>query len=184
MPKALMIIAEGFEEIEAVTPIDLLRRAGIEVTSASTESTLQITGGRGIVLTADQMLAECMPQIFDMLVIPGGPGVDALRIRPEILEWVRVFHRTGKALAAICAAPLLLLDAGVLEHHTVTSFPGNAERELLEKAISYSVDRIHVDGNLITARGAGVSEEFSLALIEFLKGREAAEQIRQRIVAR
>ena len=90
----------------------------------------------------------------------------------------------GKALAAICAAPLLLLDAGVLEHHTVTSFPGNAERELLEKAISYSVDRIHVDGNLITARGAGVSEEFSLALIEFLKGREAAEQIRQRIVAR
>ena len=183
MPKALLLLHPGCEEIESITPVDLLRRAGVTVISASVTEDVKITGGRGIPLIADTLLSDCAGQSFDMLILPGGPGVDALRKRPEVLALAQKFHREEKWIAAICAAPLVLLDAGILPNHVVTSFP-SAEQELREKALTYSLDRVHVDGKLITSRGAGTSEEFSLKLIEVLLDLETSQQVRQRILGR
>ncbi len=183
MKRVLLILSHGFEEMEAVTPIDLLRRAGITVVSASTGPELLVEGGRGIRVQADQMLSECLSQAFDMVILPGGPGVDRLRKDERVLELVRRTHAAGTPLAAICAAPLILADAGVAAGHTLTSFP-SARAELQGQVKAYSEARVVEDGNLITSRGAGTSEEFALILIAFLEGPAAAEEIRARIIAR
>src|SRR5438045_3257901 len=119
MKRVLLILSRGFEEIEAVTPLDLLRRAGIEVVSASTGSELSVEGGRGIRIQADKMLDECLFQRFDMVILPGGPGVENLRKDTRVLELVRRSHGSGVALAAICAAPVILADAGVASGHVI-----------------------------------------------------------------
>ena len=188
--RALLILHPGFEEIEAVTPVDLLRRAGVEVVMASTTKELDVMGGRAVVFRADGLLAdlgESPESSFDMLIIPGGPGVKALRENPDSLSAVvRVlhrFHEKKKWIAAICAAPLLLHDAGLAENLKLTSFPGEADA-LRPHVRQYVEDRVVIDGHVITARGAGVSEEFSLALIAVLAGAATAEDIRRRIVAR
>jgi 4-methyl-5(b-hydroxyethyl)-thiazole monophosphate biosynthesis len=187
--RALMLLHPGFEEIEAVTPADLLRRAGVEVVLASLEEDPLVEGGRGLVVRADVALAELRDPArdFDMLVLPGGPGVAALRADPARREAVtgllRRFHAEGKWIAAICAAPLLLLDAGLADGLRLTSFPGEAET-LRAGAGRYVEDRVALDGRIVTSRGAGTSEEFSLALIALLAGASAAEEIRRRIVAR
>lgn len=178
-----MLLHPGFEEIEAVVPMDLLRRAGVEVVSASTGPETGVSGGRGIIVQADRMLSEIVDMQFDMLLLPGGPGVDNFRKHPDVLEWVRKFHSENRFLAAICAAPLVLLDAGVLSGKKVASFPGT-EGELRAHVLACVDERVCVDGKLITSRGAGTSEEFALALIEALIGSEAAEDVRRRIVAR
>ena len=93
MPKALLLLHPGCEEIESITPVDLLRRAGITVVAASVTEDVKITGGRGIPLIADTLLSDCAGQSFDMLILPGGPGVDALRKRSEVLTLVQRFYR-------------------------------------------------------------------------------------------
>ncbi len=183
MKKVLFLLHPGFEEIEAVAPIDILRRAEVEVTVASVTSDLKVVGGRGIAIVANALLADCVNDPFDMLVIPGGPGVAALRKKPEVLYVARKFQRESKFVAAICSAPLVLLDAGMLTGHAVTSFPGD-EAELRGKVRAYSQERVCVDGKLITARGPGTAEEFALTLVRLLLGPETAEQVRQGIVAR
>lgn len=183
MKRVLLILSEGFEEIEAVTPLDLLRRAGMEVVTASTGSKLEVKGGRGITVTADRCLDDCHAERFDLVVLPGGPGVDRLRKNARVLDLVREAYAAGVPIGAICAAPVILADSGVLAGHVVTSFPA-CEAELRDKAKAYVKDRVVVDGNLITSRGAGTAEEFSLALIAFLLGHEAADNIRSQIVAR
>ena len=129
MKRALLILSPGFEEMEAVAPLDLLRRAGIETVAASAGPALEVEGGRGIKLKADCMLADCPRAKFDLLILPGGPGVDGMRQNPAVLELVRQFHAEGKPIAAICAAPLVLADAGVLTGRRVTSF--SAPREVM-----------------------------------------------------
>ncbi len=183
MKKVLVLLHPGCEEIEAVTVIDLLRRADVEVVTASTVADAKVVGGRGIPLVADTLLAHCSGEGFDLLVLPGGPGVDALRKQAEVLECVRRFYRAGLFVAAICAAPLVLLDAGITAGHTVTSFPGT-EGELRGKVRAYTTERVSRDGKLITSRGAGTAEEFALALVRVLQGPAVSEQVRQRIVAR
>jgi 4-methyl-5(b-hydroxyethyl)-thiazole monophosphate biosynthesis len=188
--RALLILHPGFEEIEAVTPVDLLRRAGVEVVTASITQELEVGGGRAVVFRADVLLADLgdAPESgFDMLILPGGPGVKALRDNPDtlssVVRAVRRFHAEKKWIAAICAAPLLLLDAGLAGNLKLTSFPGEADN-LRPHVGRYVEDRVVLDGNVVTARGAGTSEEFSLALIALLAGAAAAEDIRRRIVAR
>lgn len=191
--RALLLLHPGFEEIEAVTPADLLRRAGVDVVLASVTSNLEapeadaleVTGGRGIVLRADAKLSDldAPAETFDMLILPGGPGVDALRKRPEVLELVRAFHARRAWIAAICAAPLVLLDAGVAAPLRLTSFPGAAD-EMRAGVRAYVEDRVALDGNVVTSRGAGSSEEFALALVALLAGAAEAEDVRRRIVAR
>ena len=181
--KVLVLLHPGFEEIEAVVPMDLLRRAGVEVVSASLGPDLGVTGGRGIIMQADILASEIGTQEFDMLLLPGGPGVKKFRKESWVLDWVRKFHREGRFMAAICAAPLVLLDAGVLSGKKVASFPGT-EEELRGHVLACVDERVCVDGKLITSRGAGTSEEFSLALILLLMGDAVAEDVRHRIVAR
>ncbi|HKP94287.1 MAG TPA: DJ-1 family glyoxalase III [Fibrobacteria bacterium] len=183
MKRALLILSRGFEEIEAVTPLDLLRRAGLEVVSASAGAGLLVEGGRGVRVQADRMLDECLSQRFDMVILPGGPGVDDLRKDARVLDLVRRAHGDGVALAAICAATVILADAGVASGHVVTSFPSRKE-ELQGRVKAYSEQRVVQDGKVITSRGAGSSEEFALNLIAFLLGPVAAQEVRARIVAR
>ena len=186
MNRVLLILNEGFEEVEAITPIDYLRRAGCVVKTVSTSKSLWVTGSHAIRIEADALLADEFAHAamhYDVLLLPGGPGVETLRQKPEVLELVRRFSVPPLRLAAICAAPLVLADAGVLKGRTITSFP-SAENELKAIALAYLSDRVVIDGNLLTSRGAGTAEEFSLALIAWLENRELSEAIQRRIVAR
>lgn len=169
--------------MEAVTPLDLLRRAGIEAVSASTGPSLLVEGGRGIRIEADRLLDTCLAEPFDMVILPGGPGVDRLRRDSRVVALVRRAFDAGVPLAAICAAPVILADAGVAREHIVTSFPSVAE-ELAGHIREYSESRVVEDGKVITSRGAGTAEEFSLRLIAYLAGEAAAEEVRSRIIAR
>lgn len=183
MKRALLILSEGFEEMEAVAPLDILRRAGVEVVAASAGPGLLVAGGRGIRIQADRPLDDCLGETFDMLVLPGGPGVDKLRKDARVADLVRRYHSAGIPVAAICAAPVILADAGVARAHVITSFPARAA-ELRPQAKAYVEDRVVIDGKVITSRGAGTAEEFALALAGYLQGPDAAETVRSQIVAR
>src|SRR6185503_11502845 len=111
MKRVLLVLSRGFEELEAVAPMDLLRRAGVEVVSASTGAELAVAGGRGVVIVADLLLRDCLFVKFDMLILPGGPGVEDLRRNQVVLDMVRQYREDGIPIAAICAAPLVLADA-------------------------------------------------------------------------
>ncbi len=177
--RVLCVLGDGFEEIETVTPVDLLRRSGAEVVIASANGSFQLEGRSGIHIQADEVLAKHSPFEFDMLLIPGGPGVAALRTDGRAARLAREFFDHGKFVAAICAAPLILLDAGILEgtEHTCHSsatdelFSANTEARVVE------------DGKVITSRGAGTSLEFSLTLLRRLFSPEKADEIAAAIMA-
>jgi 4-methyl-5(b-hydroxyethyl)-thiazole monophosphate biosynthesis len=177
----LTLLADGFEEIEATAPIDLLRRAEAEVTVASCSDSLDVTGRSTITLRADTLLSQIPePLAFDLLVLPGGPAVFELRKRPEIIDLIRDFADTGKPIGAICAAPLLLLDAGVITSDSTCTAHGSTEEEIPQLSKSKAVVQ---DGQIITSRGAGTAVEFGLALIQELFGQEKANEIRASIHA-
>ncbi len=173
MPRVLTILAEGFEEIEAVAPIDLLRRAGAEVTTASLSDNLNVTGRCGMILRADTTLAKVLGGTFDCLLLPGGPGVRHLRADPRVRDLVVAQHAAHRWLAAICAAPTVLLDAGVLvgRRHTA-HFSVAAELPLLA-----AEERVVIDGHVITSRGAGTALDFGLALVAALFSPKEATEI-------
>jgi len=177
--RALVLLAHKFEEIEATCPIDLLRRAEVEVITASCESTLEVTGRSSITLLADQLLGNINPPDFDLLVLPGGPSVFDLRENSQVQSLIKEFHHSGKPIGAICAAPLLLLDAGLIEGKTYTAH-GSVGDELPNMVEDQTVVS---DENLITSRGAGTAVEFGLSLVARLKGKIIAEEIRQSIHA-
>ena len=177
----LTLLADGFEEIEAAAPIDLLRRAEAEVTVASCSDSLDVTGRSTITLRADTLLSHIPePLAFDLLVLPGGPAVFELRKRPEIIDLIRDFADTDKPIGAICAAPLLLLDAGVITTDSTCTAHGSTEEEIPQLSKSKAVVQ---DGQIITSRGAGTAVEFGLALIQELFGQEKANEIRASIHA-
>jgi protein deglycase len=174
--RVLCLICDGFEEIEMITPVDLLRRAGIEVVIAALHHKT-CSGRCGIRVEADALLAEMDAGAFDLLLIPGGPGVAKLRVdvRPALLA--KQFHVCGKPVAAICAAPLVLMDAGLLEGRRFTAH--FSVRETLVHAVEA---RVVVDGNLITSRGAGTALDFGLALVARLAGQAAADRVAAEIM--
>ena len=175
--RVLCLLADGFEEIETVTPVDLLRRAGVEVIMASLgEGT--VTGRCGIRLLADLALADANPETFDLLLIPGGPGVAELRRDGRAATLAREFHAAGKTVAAICAAPLVLKDAGLLDGRNFT-----AHFAAHDELPGVSPERVVVDGNLITSRGAGTALDFGLELITHLVGKRAADEVAMAIMA-
>lgn len=177
--RALCLLIDGFEEIEAVTPIDLMRRAGIEVVTASLSGTLLARGRSGILIHADQILDESIrAEDFDLLLIPGGPGVTGMRRDERASAMARAFADQGKILAAICAAPVILQDAGLLNGNQFTAH--SSTRDALPDAID---ERVVIDPPLITSRGAGTSLDFALAIISTLLGQEAADQVASSIMA-
>lgn len=177
----LTLLADGFEEIEATAPIDLLRRADAEVLVASCSEDIEVTGRSKITLRTDTLLSKIPdPLAFDLLVLPGGPAVFELRKRTEIIDLIRTFADTGKSIGAICAAPLLLLDAGVITPDSNCTAHGSASNELTNLQQKLAVFQ---DGKIITSRGAGTAVEFGLSLIHLLFGLQKANEIRASIHA-
>ncbi|MEO8615109.1 MAG: DJ-1 family glyoxalase III [Luteolibacter sp.] len=174
---ALCLLVDGFEEVEAVTPIDLLRRAGVEVIIASLKEGL-VTGRCGIRMMADVLLSDVNPGSFDLLLIPGGPGVAELRSDGRPAALARDFHAAGKTIAAICAAPLVLKDAGLLDGRRFTSHDS-----VHDELPGVTDERVVVDGNLITSRGAGTALDFGLALVRHLVGESGVAEVERAIMA-
>jgi len=175
--RVLVLLGKGFEEIEALAPVDLLRRAGLAVTLASLESSCQVTGRSGITVVADEVLETVPAEAFGMLVIPGGPGVAGMRTDGRAAGLAGMFARAGKVVAAICAAPLVLKDAGLLDGARFTAhFSTRAELPgaLWDEAVVE-------DGCLITSRGAGTAIDFGLALVARLRGADAATEVARAI---
>lgn len=175
--RVLCLLVNGFEEIELVTPVDLLRRAGVEVVIAAVHG-MSATGRGGIRLEADAALAALDPSTFDLLFIPGGPGVGDLRSDGRAALLAKDFAAAGKPVAAICAAPLVLMDAGLLEGRRFTAY--QSVRGELGGGLD---ERVVVDGNLITSRGAGTALDFALVLVASLVGHTLAEQVAEEIMA-
>ena len=173
-----LILHQGFEEMEAVAPIDILRRAYIDVTTVCLSENMQVMGRSNIIIKADENLKFVKDKVFDAVILPGGPGTYShLRTTPGLVQWLQEHDRQHKIIAAICAAPLALLDAGLLRDRTYTAHPSTAN-EL--KSIDSSAP-VQIDGNLITSRGAGTATEFALAILKALKGEAAAQQVAKAI---
>ncbi|HEY5955275.1 MAG TPA: DJ-1 family glyoxalase III [Polyangiaceae bacterium] len=180
MTKALVILADGCEELEAITVVDVLRRANVEVTAAA-RTEKRVTGAHGIVIEADTVLEEIVAsstyqsaEPFDVVVLPGGmPGArhlrDDARVRALLVEQVAA----GRWVAAICAGPIALEAAGILGGRRATSYPGHAL-----PSSRYVEERVVVDGNIVTSRGPGTALEFALTLVERLVGAAKSQQLR------
>jgi len=180
MSRVLLPLAEGFEEIEAVTVVDLLRRAGIEVRTASLDGP-RVTGSHGITVLADAALDAAMSDDYDMIVLPGGmPGAEHLKNDARVISLLRRFAAEGRYTAAICAAPSVLARAGLLAERAATSFPGFLSADSAP-GIRLRDDAVVVDGKVVTSRGAGTAMEFGLALIALLEGDAAAQRVRERL---
>lgn len=171
--RVLCVLAHGFEEIEAVAPVDLLRRAGAEVVLASLEDTLWLKGRCELMVQAEVLLEQVGGQSFDLLFIPGGPGVKRLRADGRTAGLARAFADEGKLVAAICAAPTVLQDAGLLAGRRFT-----AHFSVLEELPETLLEELVVeDGNIITSRGAGTALDLGLALVALLFGEEKRQEI-------
>jgi 4-methyl-5(b-hydroxyethyl)-thiazole monophosphate biosynthesis len=179
MPTVLVILAEGFEEIEAITPIDVLRRAGATVTVAALVEGIHTTGKNGITLHADVALSAVETRDFDCVFLPGGPGVKNLRADARVRGVVTRHHQAGKWVAAICAAPTVLNDAGLLAGKKYTAHFSVAN----ELPDIRAQDRTVEDGRILTSRGAGTALDFGLLLVEKLFSREKAQEISRSICA-
>lgn len=179
MPNVLVPMANGTEEMEAVITIDLLRRAQWNVTVAGVDDGL-ITASRGVRLMPDKAWREIKPGESDILMIPGGaPGVERFLQFAPLLETIRAFHHAGKWIGAVCAAPLALQAAGILNGRKATCHPGVAARLTATPRLD---ERTVVDGRIITSQGAGTTFEFALTLIRLVDGPEKARAIAESIV--
>ena len=180
MSRVLMPLATGFEEIEAVTVIDLLRRAGIEVRTAAL-GLQRVTGSHDITVEADMLLDEARTGDYDMIVLPGGmPGAEHLKQDARVIELLRQFAAEGRYTAAICAAPGVLAHAGLLEGRAATSFPGFLDASSAP-GIRLVSEAVVTDGKVVTSRGPGTAMDFGLALIELLEGPEVRRAVEGRL---
>jgi 4-methyl-5(b-hydroxyethyl)-thiazole monophosphate biosynthesis len=177
MPTVLVPLADGFEEIEALAPVDLLRRAGVEVTLATLADNRHATGRSGIITHGDVALAQVVGQEFDLVFLPGGAGVKHLRADARVLAMVRSQHAAGRWLAAICAAPTVLHDAGLLAGRRYTAHFSIAN----ELPAILAHERVVTDGKITTSRGAGTAVEFGLHLVSLLVSPEKAAEISKAI---
>ena len=178
--KVLVPIADGIEELEAVTIIDVLRRADVEVTVASV-GRKQIVASRGVHLVADAIILDCVNKTFDLIALPGGlPGAEHLRDSPELISLLKSQAESGRLYAAICASPVCVLEHhGLLEGKKATCYPALADK------LSNAEDaRVVVDGNCITSQGAGTAMEFSLKLVELLLRKEKADEVSAAMVVK
>ena len=180
MPTVLVPLAEGCEELEAVTVIDLLRRADIKVVVAGLQARL-ITARRGVKLQADTLLDDALGEEYDMIVLPGGdPGVARLVADRRIRQLLIKMAAAEKFTAAICAAPQVLAAAGLLKAKNATCYPGSMQKQDLR---GLDTDKAVVqDGQVITARGPGTAMDFALALIENLAGRSKRDAVEAALV--
>lgn len=179
--KIFVHLAEGFEEIEALATIDILLRAELDTVIVSTTGNRIVKSVRGVGIVCDQLLEEVNYDECGMIVLPGGlPGVTNLGNHQGLCGKLREFAEQNKWIAAICAAPVILHQQGLLKGRTVTCFPGCGDDFLEAEVVT---DPVVVDGRLITSQGPGTAIEFGLKIVEMLEGKEKAEYIRGRLLA-
>lgn len=176
MASVLVPLAQGCEELEAVTVVDLLRRAGIEVVTAGLDAQ-PVTASRGMTLLPDMTLEMALQQSFDMVVLPGGlPGADHLGDDPRVIRLLQEMAASDAYTAAICAAPRVLARAGLLDGKRATSYPGALDIEAVP-GIEYLETAVVTDGRVITSRGPGTAMDFALVLIEALVGKSKRDEV-------
>ena len=183
--KVLVLLADGFEEVEAITPIDYLRRAGISVTVAAVEDNLTVKGARGIHVVADACLKNVLRETWDGVIVPGGlPGADNIAASKAAGDFLMSMSSAGKLISAICAAPARVLSPlGLLAGKKFTCYPGEDGKVLSVSAnTEWKQDRVVVDGNLITSRGAGTAGEFACAIIDNLLGDGEGKKISDKVL--
>jgi 4-methyl-5(b-hydroxyethyl)-thiazole monophosphate biosynthesis len=183
MARALVLLAEGFEEIEGITVVDVLRRGGVEVTTAALGPG-PVRGAHGIEVTPDSTLdhAVAAAGAYDAVVLPGGnPGYTNLAKDPRVLGLLKTFQKERKTVAAVCAAPWVLQKAGLLDGKRATIHP-SLRAELT--AATHVESPVVEDGTVVTSQGAGTTMAFALKLVERLVGREKAREVAERLVFR
>lgn len=174
-----LFLANGFEEIEALTPLDMLRRAGIETVSVSINGGREVTGAHGITVVADKTIKNTQPTDIDAVILPGGlPGADNLRNDTAVNMFIDEAIKQNKLVCAICAAPRIPGEKGLLKGKKAICYPGF--EKYLEGATITDVGCV-VDGNIITSKGMGKATEFALEIITALKDRESANKIKESI---
>ena len=180
MKNALVPLAPGFEEIETITVVDILRRSGARVTIAGIVEGV-IEGSRGIRLFADGSINSIKPENFDLIILPGGqPGTDNLKNNDKVVSLLREMGSKKKIIGAICAAPVILYENGLLEKRKRTSHP-SVKKPLLGDF--YVEDRVVVDHNIITSRSPGTAMEFSFKLVEILFGKDRVLRVNNGVLA-
>lgn len=169
-------LAKGFEEIEAVTIVDILRRGGVPIQLISMEERLEVAGSHNITVIADLLFEEADYDSCEMMIFPGGmPGTTNLLNHRELMETMVRFEAQGKLVAAICAAPMLFGKTGLVAGKRATIFPG-MEDELVDAIVSQ--DSVVIDGNMITSKGPGTAMEFALALVGILKNEATQNKLK------
>lgn len=177
--RACVLLAPGFEEIEAVTIIDVLRRGEIDTEVLGVDAT-EVTGSHLIELKVDRLLSDAMEESWDLVVLPGGiPGATNLRDSDRVQRFLGRLSEAGAKIAAICAAPIALSKGGLLKDKTATSYPAFEDQV---KCGRYVRDRVVVDGDVITSRGPGTALDFALELVAQLRDRDAAAALAERML--
>jgi len=176
MNRTCILLAKGFEEIEALTVVDVLRRLDIECIMCSIDS-LEVTGAHRITIVADRLMNEMNFKDYGAVILPGGmPGAANLKADRRVISLIREFDKAGKLIAAICAAPIVLKEAGIIKGRTITSFPGIRE-EL--KDSHYGEDSIVQDKNILTSRGPGTAFKFAFKIAENMLDINTVNQVKR-----
>jgi len=172
--KIIVPFAEGFEEIEAVTIVDVLRRASIDVTTVCLKEN-PVTGSHNIKISCDRNISDIDPSDYDFIILPGGmPGSKNLKENGSVIDIIKDIDSRGGFIGAICAAPMVLGHTGVLDNKTATCFPGFEDQ--LGKA-DHRPEPVVVDGNIITGKGPACAVPFALRVIEMIKDKDTAQEI-------
>lgn len=165
MKKAAVLLADGFEEIEALGTVDILRRGGVDTDTVSMNKDIEAVSSRGITVVADKVFEKM--DDYDLLVLPGGAGAWKNRDDERVLALLQKYNKAGKLIGSICAGPMALGKAGILKGKKVTSYPGEEIESYLKDGI-YEQDAVVRDGNIITSRGPATTYAFAYALLDAL----------------
>ena len=179
MVRALVAVCNGSEEIETITPVDILRRAGAEVVLAASGNSLMVTLSRGVKIEADRLVNDVDIENWDIVVIPGGPGASILRDDQQVTNILKYQKEANKWIASICASPVVVLKHhGILDGVKATCYP-----LLAEQLPGRSQDRVVVDGKIITSQGPGTSLEFALQIVKSVFGEEIERDVANKAVS-